>query len=132
MHATFLSHGMVVVGAPPGPVLSACPGATPLGAVAVEVVPTGGSCPSCTRASSWSPGTVRATTAAATAAAANGVRLGGKAPALTEAEVRIAFATGQWAAQVGRLLHDAELDMAGGGDGGEEEEAGLCIDGYGL
>ena len=139
IHATLLAHGMVVVGAPPSPAMAAAPGATTLGAVAAE---------------GYNVESVAAAPAASTAAGTAGGGGGGggggasaptpahppRPPPLTEAEVRIAFAAGQWAAQVGRLLHDAELDVDGGdgrdggrgGPGSEEAAAGLCVDGFGL
>ena len=136
LHATLLAHGMVVVGAPPGPALAACPGATPLGAVAAEGYTEGEDPAEAARGGTAATAT---TGASGTATAHPGTKAG--PPPLTEAEVRIAFAAGQWAAQVGRLLHDAvvDVDMAGAGGGGggggsdeDEEAAGLCVDGFGL
>ena len=113
VHATLLAHGMVVVGAPPSPAMAACPGATTLGAVAAEGY--GGE-----------SGASAVPTAVAGAAGGNTPRQ--RPPPLTEAEVRIAFSAGQWAAQVGRLLHDADLDV----DRGEVEGGQECVDGFGL
>jgi hypothetical protein len=121
IHATLLAHGMVVVGAPPSSSMAACPGATPLGAVAAEGYTEGAGVADVVP--SFAPSNAAATRPP-------------KPPPLTEAEVRIAFASGQWAAQVGRLLHDAEVDVDEEGHGGDGEDAaaaaGLCVDGFGL
>ena len=114
-HATFLSHGMVVVGAPPSPMMDGAPGSTPLGAVAsgggeeerralAAAGRQGGG-------GSFSNSSSSSAAAAALAAAAAGVSLSGT-------EVRLGYSLGQWAAQVGALLHGDDDGGDGGGGGG--------------
>lgn len=103
-HATFLSHGMVVVGAPPSPMMDGAPGSTPLGAVA-----SGGGEEERKALAAGRQGGSSNSSAAALAAA--GVSLSGT-------EVRLGYSLGQWAAQVGALLHGDDDGGGGGGGGG--------------
>jgi NAD(P)H dehydrogenase (quinone) len=103
LHTAFLHHAMVVVGNPPSPAMATTAGATPLGAVVVA------------------GGEEGAGPAAAAGAGATGT--------LAPDEVRLGYALGAWAAQVGSLLHDGDAHGpaspgAVGGGAGEAREAG--------
>ena len=119
-HATFLSHGMVVVGCPPSAAMDTTPGGTPLGAVASS----GGGGEEERRAiaagiggvkqqqqqqarsdagGSGNAGGVSSASSASSAAAA--AVLAAQHVSLSGTEVRLGYSLGQWAAQVGALLH---------------------------
>ena len=135
-HATFLSHGMVVVGAPPSPAMDGSPWSTPLGAVAASggggeegarrrSASSAAAAASLKAASSGGVGGVgggasssssSSPSAAAAAAAAAAALAASHHVSLSGAEVRLGYSLGQWAAQVGALLHG---DDDGGGGGCE-------------
>ena len=116
-HATFLSHGMVVVGAPPSPMMDGTPGGTPLGAVA-----SGGgeeerrSAASVAAAAAAAAAGASSSSSSSSSSAAAAAFLASQHVTLSGTEVRLGYSLGQWAAQVGALLHG---DDDGGGGGCE-------------
>ena len=110
-HATFLSHGMVVVGAPPSPAMDGSPWSTPLGAVAASGGEASSSSLKTSKVASSGGGASSSSSSSAAAAAA--AALASQHVSLSGTEVRLGYSLGQWAAQVGALLHGD--DDGGGG-----------------
>jgi NAD(P)H dehydrogenase (quinone) len=80
IHALFLQHGMVTVGVPPLPVLEATPNASVFGTA------------------------LRSTSKAGTAADLSSIS--SRVRELNEAEVKIAYAQGEWVSLIAKQLHD--------------------------
>ena len=119
-HATFLSHGMVVVGAPPSPMMDGAPGSTPLGAVAsgggeeersIAIAAAAAAHLRPLRVPSPSPSASSVGGVGGGVSSFPSAALAAQHVTLSGTEVRLGYSLGQWAAQVGALLHG---DDAGG------------------